>query len=96
MARDCKCDLVWITNYRNKILCGESRKNLGDVLCELASDKEKKIQEGQLRGDHVHALISIRSKYPVSKIVGYVKGKRAIHVARQSMEKRKNLTGLHF
>ncbi|VBB45437.1 transposase [uncultured Desulfatiglans sp.] len=95
-AWDCKYHLVWIPKYRKKILYGELRKYLGDVLRELASHKESKIHEGHLRGDHVHMLISIPPKYAVSQIVGYLKGKSAIHVAHQYMGKQKNFTGLHF
>ncbi|VBB44910.1 transposase [uncultured Desulfatiglans sp.] len=95
-AWDCKYHLVWIPKYRKKILYGELRKYLGDVLRELAMHKESKIHEGHLRGDHVHMLISIPPKYAVSQIVGYLKGKSAIHVARQYMGRQKNFTGLHF
>lgn len=95
-AWDCKYHLVWIPKYRKEILYGQLRKHLGDVLHDLASHRESKIHEGHLRGDHVHMLISIPSKYAVSQVVGYIKGKSSIHIARQYMGKRKNFTGQHF
>jgi len=67
--------LVWIPKYRKKILYGNLRKYLGDILRELALQKESKIMEGHLVGDHVHILISIPPKYAVSQVVGYIKGK---------------------
>ena len=95
-AWDCKYHLVWIPKYRKKVLYGQLRNHLGEVLHELASHKESKIHEGHMQGDHLHMLISIPPKYAVSQVVGYIKGKSAIHIARQYMGKRKNFTGQHF
>ena len=93
---DCKYHLVWIPKYRKKTLFGQLRRHLGDVLHELASHRESKIHEGHMHGDHLHMLISIPPKYAVSQVVGYIKGKSAIHIARAYMGKRKNFTGQHF
>ena len=95
-AWDCKYHLVWIPKYRKKMLYGELRKYLGDVLHELASHKESRIHEGHMKGDHLHMLISIPPKYAVSQVVGYIKGKSVIHIARQYMGRRKNFTGQNF
>ena len=95
-AWDCKYHLVWIPKYRKKMLYGELRKYLGDVLHELASHKESRIHEGHMKGDHLHMLISIPPKYAVSQVVGYIKGKSAIYIARNYVGKRRNLTGQHF
>jgi len=95
-AWDCKYHLVWIPKYRKKLLFGQLRRYLGSVLHELASHKESKIHEGHMSGDHLHMLISIPPKYAVSQVVGYIKGKSAIHIARQYMGKRKNFMGQHF
>lgn len=46
--------------------------------------------------DHVHMLISIPPKYSVSQVVGYIKGKSAIHIARDYMGRGKNYTGMSF
>jgi len=87
---------VWIPKYRWKILYGQLRKNLGEVLHELAHQKESKVLEGHLQTDHIHMLISIPPKYSVSQVVGYIKGKSAIHIARTYLEQRKNYSGMHF
>ncbi len=46
--------------------------------------------------DHVHMLISIPPKYLVAQVVGYIKGKSAIYVARNYLGQRKNFTGQKF
>ena len=88
---DCKYHLIWIPKYRKKVLYGHLRKHLTDVLHELASHRESKIHEGHLKGDHVHMLVSIPPKYSVSQVVGYIKGKSAIHVAGTMPGERKTL-----
>ena len=79
---DCKYHVVWIPKCRRKVLYGELRKYLGQVLRELATQKESRVVEGHLMGDHVHMLISIPPKYAVAQVVGFLKGKSAIHIAR--------------
>jgi putative transposase len=63
---------------------------------ELANQKESKIIEGHLRADHVHILISIPPKYAVSQVIGFMKGKSAIQIARNYVGRRKNFTGQNF
>jgi putative transposase len=65
-------------------------------LRELACHRESEILEGQIRVDHVHILITIPPKYAVSQVVGYIKGKSAIHIARNYVGKRRNFKGQHF
>ena len=93
---DCKYHLVWIPKYREKVIYGNLRRYLGEVLRELALQKESNIIEGHLMGDHVHLLISIPPKYAVSQVVGYIKGKSAIHIARTYAGRRHNFTGRNF
>jgi putative transposase len=88
--------LVWIPKYRRKVLYGELRKHLGEVLHELAYQKESKILEGHLQADHVHMLVSIPPKYSVAQVVGFLKGKSAIHIARSYLGRRQNFHGMHF
>ncbi len=93
---ECKYHLVWIPKYRKKAIYGEIRKYLGEVFHELAAHRESKIEEGHLKGDHVHMLISIPPKYSVSQVVGYMKGKSAIHIARTYAVRKRNFTGQKF
>ena len=93
---ECKYHVVWIPKYRKKTLYVELRKYLGSTFKDLAIQKECKVLEGHLLPDHIHMLISIPPKYSVSQIIGYMKGKSAIQIARTYMGRRKNFTGQHF
>ena len=78
---ECKYHLVFIPKYRRKTLFAALRKELGPVFQDLARRKGCRVEEGNLRSDHVHMLVSIPPKYAVAAIVGYLKGKSAIHIA---------------
>jgi len=78
------------------MIFGSIRKHLGQVLHELAGQKECRIVEGHLKPDHVHLCIIIPPKHAVSYIVGYIKGKSAISIARRFMGRAKNFTGENF
>ena len=77
----CKYHVIFIPKYRRRTLFGVVRRELGEVLHRLAEEKGCRIEEGYMRMDHVHMLISISPKLAVSSVVGYLKGKSAIHVA---------------
>ena len=93
---ECKYHVAWIPKYRRKAIYEQLRRYLGSTFRELAIQKESQVIEGHLRIDHVHMLISIPPKYAVAQVVGFIKGKSAIHVARNFMGHRKNFTGQHF
>ena len=93
---ECKYHIVWIPKYRKKVLYGQIRRHLGDVFRGLARQKESKVVEGHLMLDHVHMLVSIPPKYAVAQVVGFIKGKSAIHIARTFMGRDRNFTGQHF
>jgi putative transposase len=92
----CKYHVVWIPKYRRKALYDELRKHLGPVLRELARQRECTVEEGHLQLDHVHMLLSIPPKYAVAQVIGFIKGKSAIHIARSYLGRRQNFTGQHF
>lgn len=93
---ECKYHVVFIPKCRRRALYKELRSHLGEVFRRLASQKESRILEGHLMPDHVHMLISIPPKYAVSQVIGYIKGKSAIHMARVYEEKKRNFVGQHF
>jgi putative transposase len=93
---DCKCPVVFIPKGRRKALYGELRRYLGEVFRGLALQKESRIEEGHLMPDHVHMMIAIPPKYAVSQVVGFIKGKSAIHLARVYGERKRNFIGQHF
>jgi putative transposase len=93
---ECKYHIVFIPKYRRKALFGELRNELGGIFRALAEQRESTVLEGHLLPDHVHMLISIPPKYSVAQVVGFVKGKSAIQIARTFIGKRRNFTGQHF
>lgn len=93
---ECKYHVVFIPKCRRRTLYKALRKHLGEVFQRLASQKESRIIEGHLMPDHVHMLIAIPPKYAVSQVIGFIKGKSAIHLARVYGEKKRNFVGQHF
>ena len=93
---ECKYHVVFIPKYRRKRIYGKLRKELGEVFRRLARRRECEIEEGHLMPDHVHMLISIPPKYSVAQVVGYIKGKAAIHIARTYFDQKRNYVGQHF
>ena len=93
---ECKYHVVWIPKYRRKRIFGELRQYLGDVFRELARQKESQVLKGHLLPDHVHMLVAIPPKYAVSQVIGYIKGKSAIYIARNFSGRRQNFVGQHF
>ena len=93
---ECKYHVVFIPKYRRRTLYEELRRHLGEVFKQLARQKESKIEEGHLLPDHVHMMISVPPKYAVSQVVGFIKGKSAIHLARVYGERKRNFVGQHF
>ena len=93
---ECKYHVVFIPKCRREVLYGQLRQHLGEVFRELATRRESRIEEGHLMPDHVHMLIAIPPKYAVSQVIGFIKGKSAIHLARVYGEKRRNFVGQSF
>ena len=92
----CKYHIVFIPKYRKKVLFGKIRLELGEIFHSLARQKESLIEEGHLLPDHVHMMLSIPPKYAVSQVVGYIKGKSAVHIARRYSGRQRNYVGQHF
>ena len=92
----CKYHVVFIPKCRKKKIYCDLRQYLGDLFHELARQRECKIEEGHLMPDQVYMLISIPPKYSVAQVIGFIKGKSAIQIARTYMGRKKNFTGQHF
>jgi putative transposase len=93
---ECKYHVVFVPKCRRKVFYGQIKKELGKVLAELASHKESRIETGSFQVDHVHMVISIPPKYSVAQVIGYIKGKSAIYIARNYAAKKKNIVGEQF
>jgi putative transposase len=93
---ECKYHVVFIPKCRRRTLYEQLRQHLGEVFRELARQKESRVEEGHLMSDHVHMMLAIPPKYAVSQVVGYIKGKSAIHLARVYGKRKRNFVGQHF
>jgi putative transposase len=93
---ECKYHVVFIPKCRRKVLYAQLSGYLGELFRRPAQQKESRVEEGHLMADHVHMLLSIPPKYAVSQVVGYMKGKSAIHPARVYGERKQNFVGQHF
>jgi len=93
---ECKYPIVFVPKYRRKALYSAIRKDLGVIFRRLAEQKECVLEEGKIMRDHVHMMLSIPPKYSVSHVVGFIKGKSAIAIARQYRGRTKNFAGERF
>ena len=93
---ECKYHVVFIPKCRRKVLYQGIRQELGTVFRSLAEQWECKVEEGHLMPDHVHMLLSVPPKCSVSNVMGFIKGKSAIHIARVYAGRRRNFVGQHF
>src|SRR3954467_311400 len=79
---DCKYHVVFVPKHRRKVIFGQTRRQLGPIFHALARQKECQIVEGHLMSDQVHMCIEIPPKHPVATVIGFLKGKSAIAIAR--------------
>jgi putative transposase len=93
---ECLYHVVFIPKCRRRVLYGQLRRELGEVFRRLAEQKQSEVAEGHLMPDHVQIMLRIPPKYAVSQVVGYIKGKSAIYIARTFGERRRNFVGQHF
>ena len=71
----CKYHIVFTPKYRRKAICGQIRKDIGEILRRLCEYKGVELIEGHLMSDHVHMLVAIPPKIAVASFMGYLKGK---------------------
>ncbi len=93
---ECKYHVIFVPQYRRKAGYGEIRASWGGIFHELARQKECRIVEGHLLADHVHMGIENPPQHAVAAIIGFLKGKSAVAIARQFGGKWQNFTGAHF
>ena len=93
---ECKHPVVFVPKCRTKALYQRVRRYLGDVFRRVAEQMESQIEKGHLRSDHVHRMVAIPTKYAVSQVMRYIKGKSAIHLVRLYGEGKRNFVGQHF
>ena len=92
---DCKYHIVIVPKYRRKRLYGKFRKRVGDIMRDLCRQKGVELLEGHLMPDHIHMCLSVPPKFSIAFVIGFLKGKSAVRIHRNLLNKSKT-TGLHF
>lgn len=69
---NCTYHIVIIPKYRRKIMYGEVKKDIGEILRKLCDMSEAKLIKGTVYSDHVHLYIAIPPKLSVSKFMSYL------------------------
>ena len=93
---ECKYHVVIIPKYRRKVLYGQIRRRVGEILRELCQHRGLELLEGKAMPDHVHMLLSVPPKYGIAHTIGYLKGKSAIRIHRDVLRTRGTLFGRSF
>ena len=93
---ECKYHVVIVPKYRKKVLFGRVRRNVGKIIRQLCRQKDVELIEGHSMPDHIHLVLSVPPKYSIAMVMGYLKGKSAIHIHRQLQGVKQGFTGKHF
>jgi len=92
----CEYHYVWVAKYRYRVLIGEVRERLKEILRELCEWQEITILEGAIMEDHVHLYLSVPLKHSPSHVMEILKGKSAEYLAREFPELAKRYRGMHL
>lgn len=93
---ECKYHIVIVPKYRKKVMYGRTRKEIGKIVRQLCRQKEVELVEGHAMPDHIHLVLSFPPKHSVAMVMGYLKGKSAIHIHRKMLGVKQGFTGKHF
>ena len=88
--------MVIVPKYRKKVLFGRVRREVGKIIRQLCRQKDVELIEGHAMPDHIHLVLSVPPKYSIAMVMGYLKGKSAIHIHRQLQGVKQGFTGKHF
>jgi putative transposase len=78
------------------VLFGRIRTEVGKIIRQLCRQKDVELIEGHAMRDHIHLVLSVPPKYSIAMVVGYLKGKSAIHIHRKVYGTKQGFTGRHF
>jgi putative transposase len=93
---DCTYHIVIIPKYRKRVLFGDVRQRVGQIIRELAKRKDVEVVKGNALPDHIHMILKIPPRYSVAEIMGFLKGKSAIRAHTEFSKKRRPLAQKSF
>ncbi len=88
--------LVWITKYRKRVLSGELRMRVREVIAQVSDELGIKICNGVLSADHVHIFVEIPPHISVSEFVKIAKGRSSRKIQQGFPNIKKEYWGRHF
>ena len=93
---NCKYHIVFAPKYRRKIIYGELKQDIANILSMLCKRKEVHIVEAEVCQDHIHMLVEIPPKMSVSDFVGYLKGKSTLMIFERHANLKYKYGNRHF
>ena len=76
----CEYHIVFAPKYRRKVIYGELKKEIGEILRKLCNEKKVEIIEAEACPDHIHMLVSIPPYLSISQFVGFLKSKSSLMI----------------
>ena len=93
---NCKYHIVFAPKYRRKIIYGQLKRDIANMLSMLCKRKGVHIVEAEMCSDHVHMLVEIPPSVSVSSFVGYLKGKSTLMIFERHANLKYKFGNRHF
>ena len=92
----CERDIVWSTKYRFKVLRGDLRVRVREIIRQVCAENGVEIVRGVLSSDHVHMFVSVPPKLAISDLVRKMKGRSSRKIQQEFPAIRKRYWGCRF
>ena len=76
----CQYHIVFAPKYRRKVIYGQLRTDIGQILRKLCEQKGVEILEANAMPDHIHMLVSVPPYLSIAQFMGYIKGKSTLMI----------------
>ena len=93
---NCKYHIVFAPKYRRKIIYGQLKRDIANILSMLCKRKGVKIVEAEVCPDLIHMLVEIPPSISVSSFVGYLKGKSTLMIFERHANLKYKYGNRHF
>ena len=93
---NCKYHIVFAPKFRRKVIYGQLKRDIANILSALCKRKGVKIVEAEMCPDHVHMLVEIPPSISVSSFVGYLKGKSTLMIFERHANLKYKYGNRHF
>ena len=76
----CQYHIVFAPKFRRKVIYGELKADIGQIIRKLCEEKKVEIIEAEACPDHIHMLVSIPPHLSVAQFMGFLKGKSTLMI----------------